>query len=119
MSSLSVVADPVPTNLDVTVSVEDGIVTTTPATLTVPPTFDGTITWSLSGASFLMPPITFGGQNPPSFEVSQTTTTVVRRWGNTMPLSETYSYYYTLHMVTGEGQTISHDPTVENIPPTT
>lgn len=119
MSSLAIALDPLPTNLDVTVSVdEEDVVTTSPYTLQIPAGFDGTITWTLTGASFLNPPITFGGQNPPSFEVSTSSSTVVRRWGNTLPPAEGYSYYYTLRMITGEGRTINHDPTVENIPPT-
>jgi hypothetical protein len=118
MSNLAIALDPLPTNLDVTISVdEEGRVTTEPFTLPIPSGFDGTITWTLSGATFLNPPMTFGGQNPPSFEVSTGSTSVVRRWGNTMPLSGSFAYYYTLRLMTENGP-ISHDPTVENIPPT-
>jgi hypothetical protein len=121
--SLAFVADPLPTNLEVSVSVSlTGEVTTSPDTLTVPNQFDGTITWTLSGATFLNPAITFGGQNPPSFEVEnqQTSTTRVFRWGNFNSTTEPYSFYYSLHVqqeLTGER--ISHDPTVENLPPGT
>jgi hypothetical protein len=117
MSNLAVALDPLPTNFDVSVSVDGPVVTTDPYTLIIPAGFDGTITWTLTGATFLNPPITFGGQNPPSFEVSTSSTTVVRRWGNTLPPPDPYSFYYTLRMMTENGP-INHDPTVENIPPT-
>lgn len=121
MSNLAIIADPLPTNLDVEITVDtSGGVTTDPYTLSVPAGFDGTITWTLTGATFLNPALTFGGQNPPSFEVSGTTTTRVRRWGNTQLTSTdpSYSFYYTLHMLLPNGTPINHDPTVENIPPT-
>jgi hypothetical protein len=128
MSNLAVVDDPLPTNLEVTVTVTEQGITTSPATLSVPNGFDGTITWTISStsnASFLEPAITFGGQYPPSFELTNqnTPTQRVRRWGNfleqnaqqnALPLS----YYYTIHAVVN-GTVIKHDPTVENLPPGT
>jgi hypothetical protein len=111
--------DPLPTNFDVSIEVDTGGgVTADPYTLVIPQNFDGTITWSLTGASFLNPALTFGGQTPPSFEVSRTATSLVRRWGNTIPGVGSYSYYYTLHMVLSDGTAVTYDPTVENIPPT-
>lgn len=119
MSNLAIALDPLPTNLDVTVTVDQsGAVTTQPYQLVVPPNFDGTITWTLTGASFLNPGITFGGQTPPSFEVSSTSTTRVRRWGNTIPGLQPINFFYTLHLITPGGEIINEDPTVENQPPT-
>jgi hypothetical protein len=127
MSSLAAVPESVPQNsatlfvngnLDVTITVDgEGDVTTEPSLLVVQPNFDGTITWTVNGAKFTSPAITFGGQTPPGFELSGTDTTRVWRWGNTIPALHPYSLYYTLHMIQGT-RIITHDPTVENDPPT-
>jgi hypothetical protein len=109
-----------PDNLDVSVTVENGIITATPDTLHVPNGFDGTITWTLTGGEFLNPALTFAGEVPPSFELSSvnTPTTRVRRWGNFLIQNAVpISYYYTVHAVVS-GLRMEHDPTVENDPPT-
>ena len=129
MSNLAVVSDPLPTNLDVTVTVTETEITTSPATLEVPNGFDGTITWTISGtngAAFLQPALTFGGQYPPSFELSNQSTPTQRvlRWGNFIEqnasnTAQSYSYYYTVHAVLPNGTVLLEDPTVENLPPGT
>lgn len=129
MSNLAIISDPIPTNLDVTVTVTETGITTTPDTLAVPNGFDGTITWTISstdGATFIEPALTFGGQVPPSFELTNlsTPTQRVRRWGNFLEQNAQhnalpYSYYYAVHAVLPSGNVLSEDPTVENLPPGT
>ena len=110
-----------PSNLDVSVTADLNGLSATPDTLHVPNGFDGTITWTLTGAAFLNPALTFDGETPPSFELTNmnTPTTRVRRWGNFLiPNADPISYYYTLHVVLPNGLHIELDPTVENDPPT-
>ncbi|MDP9194927.1 MAG: hypothetical protein M3P06_24800 [Acidobacteriota bacterium] len=110
-----------PTNLDVSVTADSNGITASPDTLQVPNGFDGTITWTLTGGTFLNPAITFDGEDPPSFELSNlnTPTTRVRRWGNFLEGTDPFSYYYTLHATLSSGLRVEHDPTVENEPPNT
>lgn len=109
-----------PTNLEVSVTASSTGITATPDTLQVPNGFDGTITWTLTGGTFLNPAITFEGEAPPSFELTNlnTPTLRVRRWGNFLiqgaaPLS----FYYTLHAQLPGGLRLELDPAVENEPP--
>ena len=129
MSNLAIISDPIPTNLEVSVTVTETGITTTPDTLAVPNGFDGTITWTITstnGATFTEPALTFGGQIPPSFELSNqsTPTQCVRRWGNFVEQNaqnnaSPRSYYYAVHAVLPNGNVVSEDPTVENLPPGT
>lgn len=109
-----------PTNLEVSVTVDQGVITATPDTLHVPNGFDGIITWTLTGGTFLNPALTFDGDNPPSFELTPvcTPTTQVRRWGNFSENTAPTAYNYTVHAVMPTGLHTEHDPTVENDPPT-
>ncbi|MFL6248116.1 MAG: hypothetical protein ACJ74H_18980 [Thermoanaerobaculia bacterium] len=123
MSNLAFVPDPIPTNLEVSITATPEGIVTMPSTLRVPNGFDGTITWTLTGGTFLNPGLTFSGENPPSFELAnlRTPTTRVRRWGNFLPQNaehnaEPYSYYYDVHVMV-DGVHVMHDPTVENDPP--
>lgn len=122
MSNLAIVSGALPNNLDVSITVDSGgTITTTPDTLRVPNGFDGTITWTLTGATFLNPALVFDGERPPSFELTNmnTPTTRVRRWGNFLiQHADPLSYYYTIHATTDTGKHIELDPTVENDPPT-
>ena len=124
MSNLAIVQDPLPTNLSVNIIVSDDGVVTEPYTLKVPNGFDGTITWTLEGGTFLNPGITFSGERIPSFELEnmRNPTTIVRRWGNFLPQNasqnaQPFSYYYNIHALLPNGITVNHDPTVENDPP--
>jgi hypothetical protein len=121
MPNLAFAQGDLPTNLDVSITVDSsGKITTTPDTLRVPNGFDGTITWTLTGATFRNPALTFEGDRPPSFEISplNTPTTRVRRWGNfVLAGAAPVSYYYAVHALLPGGMPLEQDPTVENDPP--
>ncbi len=70
-------------------------------------------------AIFQTPAITFATADTPAFNIAPYGTneaTII--WANTVPVDTAQSFQYTLHAII-DGHEVSHDPTVENLPPST
>lgn len=73
----------------------------------------------VTSAIFDTPAVTFSTADAPAFNIAPFGTgaaTII--WANTVPLETAQTFNYTLHAII-DGHHVSHDPTVENLPPST
>jgi hypothetical protein len=70
-------------------------------------------------AIFQTPAITFQTPDAPAFNIAPFGTNQASIiWANTVPVETTQTFNYTLNAIV-DGHLVSHDPTVENLPPST